>query len=85
MKEKEIIEYEIWLKENKGDLSLPNVKNIQKIINNRKFVNSKIDGNYRKCLGMLINPNTNILNIKNLAIFFSPRIFLKKILWYHQD
>ena len=61
------------------------VKNIQKGINNRQFVNSKIDGNYRKCLSMLINPKTNIFNIKNLAIFFSPVILLKKILWYHQD
>ena len=85
MKGKEIEEYELWLKENKSVLSLSDVKNIQKRINNRKFVNSKIDGNYRKCLSMLINPKTNIFNIKNLAIFFSPVILLKKILWYHQD
>ena len=85
MKGKEIAEHELWLKENKNDLSLVDVQNLQKNINNRKFVNSKIDGNYRKCLSMLINPKTNIFNIKNLAIFFSPVILLKKILWYHQD
>ena len=85
MKGKEIAEHELWLKENKNDLSLVDVQNLQKNINNRKFVNSKIGGNYRKCLSMLINPKTNIFNIKNLVIFFSPAILLKKILWYHQD
>ena len=85
MKGKEIEEHELWLKENKNDLSLADVQNLQKNINNRKFVNSKIGGNYRKCLSMLINPKTNIFNIKNLVIFFSPIILLKRILWYHQD
>ena len=85
MKGKEIVEYELWLKENKSDLNLTDVQNLQKNIDNRKFVNSKMDGHYRKCLSMLINPKTNIFNIKNLAIFFSPVILLKKILWYHQD
>ena len=84
-KGKEIEEYDLWLNENKKDLSFSDISNLQKNIDNRIFVNSKIDGQYKKCLKMLIDPNTKILNIKNLIIFFSPIFLLKKILWYHQD
>ena len=84
-KGKEIEEYDLWLNENKKDLSFSDISNLQKNIDNRIFVNSKIDGQYKKCLKMLIDPNTKILNIKNLIIFFFPIFLLKKILWYHQD
>ena len=84
-KEKEIEEYEIWFKENKVNLSVTDVQNLQKNIDNRKFVNSKIDGRYKECLNMLINSKTNIFTIKNLIIFFTPIVLLKRILWYHQD
>ena len=84
-KEKDVEENEFWLKENKNDLTSSDVKIMQKDINNRKFVNYKIAGNYKKCLKMITNPKTNIFSIKNLVIFFSPIILLKRILWYHQD
>ena len=80
-----IEEYEIWFKENKIDFSETDVQNLQKNIDNRKFVNSKMDGSYKECLNMLINSKTNIFTIKNLIIFFTPIVLLKRILWYHQD
>ena len=85
MKEKQIEESELWLKENRIDLSLADAQNLQKNLDNRKFVNSKMNGHYRKCLSMLIKPKANIFSIKNLIIFFCPTILLKRILWYHQD
>jgi len=84
-KEKEIEEFQIWLKENKSNLSEFHVKRIQNKINYRKFVNCRMAGNYKECIKMFLNLEINLLNIKNLIIFFTPAILLKKILWYHQD
>ena len=84
-KEKEVKEFEVWLKENKFNLSKLQVKKLQKKINYRKFVIYKIDGKYGKCINMLLNLKKSLLNIKNLVLFFTPVILLKKLLWYHQD
>tara|TARA_Y100000590_G_scaffold356080_1_gene410133 strand:+ start:578 stop:1504 length:927 start_codon:yes stop_codon:yes gene_type:complete len=84
-KEKEIEEFEIWLIENKSNLSKNEVKKLQKNVDRRKFVNYKIDGKYKECVLMLLNLKTKLLNIKNLILFFTPNILLKKLLWYHQD
>ena len=71
-----------WLKENKNDLTSSDVKILQKDINNRKFVNYKIKGKYKDCISMLLNPKKNMLNIKNLVLFFVPSILLRKLLWF---
>ena len=84
-KSREIHELKIWLDENKLNLSNIDINNLQKNVNQRKFVNYKIDGNYLMCLKILLNFKSNILNIKNLVILFIPNIILKKILWWHQD
>jgi len=84
-KEKEIEEFQIWLKENKSNLSEFHVKRIQNKINYRKFVNCRMAGNYKECIKMFLNLEINLLNIKNLIIFLTPAILLKKFLWYHQD
>ena len=84
-KEKEIEELTIWLKENEYSLNKFNVKRLKKNIYHRKFVNCKIDGNYKACLNILLNSGFNLLNLKNLIIFLLPVAILKKILWYHQD
>jgi len=81
--EDDISEHEIWLKENENDLSLLNVKNKQKEIDNKKFVNYKINGNYMECIKIILNLKKNLLNIKNLLIFVMPKIILKKFLWYY--
>ena len=80
-----IIEYEKWFNENKADLNGDDERNLQKNIDNSKFVNSKIDGRYKECLNMLIKSTSNTFTIKNLIILFTPVALLKRILWYHQD
>ena len=84
-KEKEIEELEIWLRENTFDLNEFQRRKIQKDIDYRKFVNFKIDGKYKECIHLLLHSSINLLNIKNLIIFFAPVFILKKLLWYHQD
>ena len=69
----------------KDHLEKNHIDNFQKKINYRKFVNCKIDGNYKECIKMFFRSKISIFSIKNLAIFFTPIVFLKKILWYHQD
>ena len=84
-KEKEVQEFEIWLNENKVNLSEKNFKIFQNKINYRKFVNFKIEKKYMECIKMFFSKKINLLNIKNLIIFFAPVFLLKKLLWYHQD
>ena len=81
-KREEIEESEIWLRENKLNLNEFQIKNLQKKVDNMKFVNYKIKGKYKDCISMLLNPKKNILNIKNLVLFFVPSILLKKLLWF---
>ena len=84
-KNKEIEEVNMWLNENKENLSELQIKKMEQGIYYRKFINLKIDGNYKECLVMLLNSKMNLLNIKNLIIFFLPVFVLKNLLWYHQD
>ena len=84
-KEQEIQEFEMWLRENKSNLSETDTENILKKFNYRKFVTYKISGNYKECLNIFLNSKTNLLNIKNLIIFLTPITILKKLMWYHQD
>lgn len=84
-KEREIEEVEMWLKENTSNLNDLQMKKLQKIVNYRKFVNCKIDGKYRECIDMLLNSKVNLFNIKNLIVFLTPVILLRKLLWYHQN
>ena len=81
-KREEIEESEIWLRENKLNLNEFQLKNLQKKVDNMKFVNFKIKGKYKDCISMLLNPKKNILNIKNLVLFFVPSILLRKLLWF---
>ena len=85
MKEKETQEMEIWLKENKCNLNESYLKIIKEKTDYRKFVNFKIEGNYKECLKMLLNFKIKIFNIKGLIILFTPIVLLKKLLWYHQN
>ena len=84
-KEKEVEEFDLWLEENKFNLSKFEVKKLQKKINYRKFVICKINGKFGECVNMLLNLKKSLLNIKNLVLFLTPVFLLKKLLWYHQD
>ena len=84
-KEKEIEEFELWMRENKFNLSDLQTKKLQKNVNYRKFVNCKIDGKYKKCINMLLNSKIGLFNIKNLFLFFAPIFLLKKFMWFYND
>ena len=84
-KEKEIEEFELWMRENKFNLSDLQAKKLQKNVNYRKFVNCKIDGKYKKCINMLLNSKIGLFNIKNLFLFFVPIFLLKKFMWFYND
>jgi len=83
-KDREIEESEVWLRENKFYLSQFQIKKVQKSIDYRKFVNCKIDGKYKESIHILLHSKINPFSIKNLIIFFTPAIILRKLLWYHQ-
>ena len=83
-KGKELEETEIWLKENKLNLSELQIKKLYKKVDNMKFVNYKIDKNYKECLKILFKSPINLFNIKNLIILLMPISILKKLLWYDQ-
>lgn len=83
-KGKELEETEIWLKENKLNLSEHQIKKLYKKVDNMKFVNYKIDKNYKECLKILFKSPINLFNIKNLIILLMPISILKKLLWYDQ-
>ena len=85
MKEKETQEMEIWLKENKCNLNESSLKKIKEKTDYKKFVNFKIEGNYKECIKMLLNFEIKIFNIKGLIILFTPIVLLKKLMWYHQN
>jgi len=82
-KEKEIEEFETWISENMLNLNQNQITKLKKNVNYRKFVNCKIDGKYKECFSMLINSKFSIFNLKNLILFITPIVILKKVLWYH--
>tara|TARA_X000000368_G_scaffold408514_1_gene389254 strand:- start:48 stop:950 length:903 start_codon:yes stop_codon:yes gene_type:complete len=82
IKGREVEESEIWLKENQINLSKSQVMKLQKRIDQMKFTNYKIEGKYRDCISLLINPKKKLFNIRNLALLFAPSILLKKLLWF---
>ena len=81
-KGKELEELEIWLKENKLNLNEFQIKKLKKKFDYMQFINYKIEGKYKDCINMLLNSKQNLLNIKNLALFFTPSVLLKKLLWF---
>ena len=82
-KEKEPDESEIWLAENKLNLDEFQIKKIKKKIDNKRFLNYKIDGKYKHCMTLLLKSKKNLLNFKNLVLFLIPSGVLKKLLWFH--
>ena len=84
-KELEIEESELWLNENKSNLEEVQINNIKRKVYYQKFINCKIDGQYKECIKILFNSNINLFNIKNLIVFFTPIFILKKLFWFHQS
>jgi len=82
-KKKEMLEYDIWLKENKKNIPLKSLKKIEKKINLRKFLHFKFEKDYKNSLKILFRYSGSILGIKMLIIFFTPLYLLRKISWFH--
>ena len=68
IKGREVEESEIWLKENQINLSKSQVIKLQIRIDQMKFTNYKIEGKYKDCISLLINPKKKLFNIRNLAL-----------------
>ena len=79
-KDLEIKEFCNWYKKNNKNLSLINKKLIKKI-NQLKFVNKKFNNGFLNTLSFFLNNNK--VNIKNLTILFTPKIILKKLMWFY--
>ena len=76
-----IKELEIWLNENKDDLSSANIKHLQKRIDTRKIIYFKFNNMHLGAIKLLFKKKEN-LTFKNLAIAIIPSFILRKILWY---
>ena len=82
---KEVAEFEIWAKENKSNLSNQQIKKIQKDIDYKKFLNSKIDGKFRESINILLKSKISLFSVKNLFLLLMPVNLLKKFLWFYND
>jgi glycosyltransferase involved in cell wall biosynthesis len=81
-KDKAISEFEIWLKENKKNLRLHEIKKIKSMIDYKKLINYKLKKDYLNSFKILFNFKNFNLSIKNIIIFCLPSAILKKIFWY---
>jgi len=82
-KKKEMIEYDLWLSENKNNISDKSLIKIKKKINLRKFLHFKFEKDYKNSLKILFQYTGSVLGIKMLIIFFTPLYVLRKISWFH--
>ena len=84
-KDKEIIDLELWLKENTTELGEESSKKIQDRIDSKKFIQSKISGNLKTCFIIIRKSKLSFNLIKKLLIVFLPTFLLKKISWFYQN
>tara|TARA_Y200000002_G_scaffold382254_1_gene398709 strand:+ start:4549 stop:5436 length:888 start_codon:yes stop_codon:yes gene_type:complete len=80
-KKLEIKEFDNWYKKNRKKLSLENRKIMKNKINQLKFVSQKFNNGFLKVLIFFIT--NKIFSIKNLIILFTPKLILKKIMWFY--
>ena len=81
-KYKEVIELEQWLDENKDKIEEDHRKNVILRINERKFLNAKLNKSFIECIKVLKNLEFFKLNFKVFAILLMPKKLLKLLLWY---
>ena len=81
-KHAEIEESEIWLEENKSNLSKYHIKKLENQLKNKKFLKYKIDGKYKDCISILLNSKKDFHIFKNFFLLFIPSFLLKKLLWF---
>tara|TARA_B100000700_G_scaffold331297_1_gene462944 strand:- start:3574 stop:4479 length:906 start_codon:yes stop_codon:yes gene_type:complete len=81
--EKEMEEIDIWLKENKNEISHQQLKKIKKQTILRKLLHLKFNKNYKNCFKILMQNYTSFIIFKMLIIIFTPIYILKKVSRFH--
>ena len=78
----EIKELKHWLKKNKKQLKYFEKKLIEKKIEQKNFINTKLKGNFYKSAKLFFMSKDLRYNIKYFILLFLPTNLLKKIMWY---
>ena len=79
----EMEEFDIWLNENKNNISSKKLDKISKKISLRKLLHFKFKRDYKNCFVIFKQNFKSVLIIKMLIIIFTPLYILKKISWFH--
>ena len=82
-KEKEMDEFNIWVNENKNNISFEKLKKMKKKISLRKLLHFKFNKDYTNCYKILLENYKSILIIRMLIIVLTPLYILRKISWFH--
>ena len=82
-KEKEMNEFDVWLKENKDSIGSKKLKKISRKISFRKLLHFKFKGDYKNCFITFKQNFKSTLIVKMLLIVLTPLYILKKISWFH--
>jgi len=82
-KEREMDEFDVWLKENKGNIGSKKLKKISRKISFRKLLHFKFKGDYKNCFIIFKQNFKSTLIVKMLLIVLTPLYILKKISWFH--
>jgi len=82
-KEREMDEFNIWVNENKNNISFEKLKKMKKKISLRKLLHFKFNKDYTNCGKILLENYKSILIIKMLIIVLTPLYILRKISWFH--
>ena len=81
--EREMEEIDIWLMENKNEISHKQLKKIKKQTILRKLLHLKFNKNYKNCFKILMQNYTSLIIFKMLIIIFTPIYILKKVSRFH--
>ena len=76
-------EINIWINENKKNLSLKKIKKIKIKINLRRLLHFKFNADYANCYKVLIESYKSITILKMIIIVITPIFILRKISWFH--
>ena len=76
-------EFNIWMNENKNNITTEKLTKIKKKISLRKLLHFKFNKDYDNCYKILLENYKSILIIKMLIIVLTPLYVLRKISWFH--
>ena len=76
-------EFNIWVNENKNNISFEKLKKMKKKISLRKLLHFKINKDSINCGKILLENYKSILIIMMLIIVLTPLYILRKISWFH--